>query len=143
MISDKTFSPTSSPLSVTLSPIISDVGYRACLRRTINVFLGVTPCFVLGMPACRRFEIFVHSAFVLMLQCGGSRSHWISGTYQTTRRHIPEDASIYSHSNENLKCHIICIFTSHVKYCVYLYRKSMMYVCIIGSFFVNLMPCES
>jgi len=51
LISDKTFSPTSSPPSVILSPIISGSGYTACLRRTINVFLGVTPCFVLGMPA--------------------------------------------------------------------------------------------
>jgi hypothetical protein len=137
--SDKTFSPTSSLVSVILSPIVSDSGYAACLHRTISVFVGVTPCIVLGRSACKCFGI--HSASVLMVECGGSRSLWISCTYQTTRRHIPEDTSIYSHSNENLKFYIISIFTSHIKYYVYLDRRRMKYVCITGSFFVNQMPC--
>ena len=137
--SDKTFSPRSSLVSVILSPIVSDSGYTACLDRTINVFMGVTPCSVLGMPACRCFGI--HSAFVLMVECGGSRVLWISCTYQTNRRHIPEDNNIYSHSNENLKCHIISIFTSHIKLYVYLDRRRMKYLCINGSFFLSQMPC--
>jgi hypothetical protein len=117
---------TSSPVSVIMSPIVSDSGYTACLHRTI-VFAGVTPCILLGRPACKCFGI--HSAFFFMVECGGSRSLWISCTYQTTRRHIPEDTSIYSHSYENLKGHIICIFTSHIKYYVYLDRRSVKYVC--------------
>jgi hypothetical protein len=121
--SDKTFSPISSPVSVIWSPIFSDSGYTACLHRMINVFLGLTPCIVLGRPACKSFGI--RSSFVLMAECGRSRSLWISCTYQTSRRHIPEDTSIYRHSNENLKCHVICVFTSHIKYYVHLDRRRM------------------
>jgi len=69
---DKTFGATSSAVSVIFSTIVSDSGYTACLHRTINVFVGVTLCIMLGRPACKCFGM--HSDFFLMVECVGSRS---------------------------------------------------------------------